>query len=255
MIASFNISQLFGRISARSRRVSALGVVGVAALVFSMGAIRPDQMLVEHVVFEGNSRASDTALRHLADLRNGTTIWGADLQGVERGVQRHPWVQYSEARREWPNTVVVEVAEYRPYATLLSDRLMYVNENGYAFHQAKSDDLSYPVITGAGATVGKLHPHLAPSIAREAVALLIQLEDRNLMRRQDISEVSFNKDLGWTVFVEDGVRIRFALENLPRQFARLHDILSDGVHPTDSVLVDLGPEKVAIVTPLKRNPQ
>ena len=79
-------------------RIIALAIC--ATLVALWAVVRPDEFWVERVDFEGNVRATPAELRHLADIRNGTTIWGVDLDRVSSNVRRHPWVKRVEAERE-----------------------------------------------------------------------------------------------------------------------------------------------------------
>src|SRR5690606_17800282 len=135
------------RLPVSTRGVVSMPIRPAAALVLvltpivTFGVTRPDCMLVERVVFEGRARAGEAALRHLADLPNGTTIWSVDLDAVARGVERHPWVRSARAVREWPDRVVVHVEEYEPVALLHYDRTYYVDRDGTPFLADATGDL------------------------------------------------------------------------------------------------------------------
>ena len=58
-----------------------------SSLLVAWLVLRPDCMVVETVTFEGRAHAGWSELRHLSDLRNGTTIWSVDLDAMERGVE------------------------------------------------------------------------------------------------------------------------------------------------------------------------
>jgi hypothetical protein len=237
-------------------RVVVAGGTGLFGLTLLL--LRPDHLFVEHVRFEGTQRASQESLRHLADVRNGVTLWGVDLDRAAAGAERHPWVRSADARREWPDTVVVTVEEYAPVALLETDKLHYVDADGTVFLVARSDDLDYPVITGVGADLGRSHPDLPRLVVRDALKLLAALDDRGLVTRDRVSEIAFSPTVGFTVHVRDrgrsGARILFGLDDSERQLSRLSLLVEQGVDLSTPLLVDLAPPSLAIVRPLDGAP-
>lgn len=241
--------------------VSTRGVVSTlirpaAAILLALTPIvafvvaRPDCMLVERVVFEGRARAGEAALRHLADIPNGTTIWTVDLEAAARGVERHPWVRRARAVREWPDRVVVEIEEYEPVALLHYDRTYYVDRDGTPFLADATGDLDYPSITGIGPDLERAHPDLPRLAVRDALRLIDALDARGLLTRDRISEVAFSRTRGFTVH-GPGARFAFGVDDLERKLDRLERLVAEGqVDPSAPLMVDLAPETVAIVRPL-----
>ncbi len=220
-------------------------------LVGAFTVVRPDMMFVEEVVFDGTRRAGPAALRHLADISNGTTMFGVALDDAARGVERHPWVRSARATRMWPATVSIEVEEYEPVALLHFNGLHYVSSDGTAFAAAAQDDLDYPNLTGIDGHLESLHPGLPALAIENALWLLTSLDERGLVSRDEVSEVSFSRTHGLTVHVR-GTRLVFGLEALDRQVDRLAMLLDRGDLDLDRPhLVDLAPASVAIVTPLE----
>jgi cell division protein FtsQ len=229
-------------------------VLPLAALALGLAALfavaRPDLALVEQVEFQGAERCSPVALRHLVDIRNGTTMWGVDLRRAERGAEAHPWVQSARAYRKLPNAVVVEVEEYEPVALLHRDGLFYVDRSGAVFLRARTDELDYPVITGIDEALERAHPDLPRLVLRDTLWLLDALDSRGLVSRARVSEVAFSRTRGFTTHLGGGAELRFGLEGLDRQVDRLSVLLAEGVDLGQPVLVDLAPASVAIVRPL-----
>ncbi len=229
--------------------LAAAGILGALVL------IRPDLMMVEQVAFVGNERASAESLRHLVDVQNGTTMWGADLTEAETGAVQHPWVRHARAARQWPSTVVVEVVEYDPVAIVQWGGMKYVDADGTVFLGSRTDDLDYPLLTGIDDELAASHPALPPLAIRDALWLLESLDVGGLAPREQVSEVSFSGSRGFTVHLNSGAEVLFGLDGLERQVERLaalqreHDLSLDR-----PVMVDLGPRRVAIVRPLHRTP-
>ncbi len=228
-------------------------------LVGALGVARPDLMLVEHVAFEGQSESSRAELRHLSDIRSGDRIWEVDVDQVARGVERHPWVRRAHVHRQFPDTVVVRVEEHVPVALLHYEsrdadgsdgRLYYVAEDGSVFLTASGADLDYPSLTGISPSLEARHPGLPRLVVRDALHLLQTLDARDVVSRDQISEVAFRETRGFTVHVGQA-RIVFALTDVPEQVRRLAALLDSGTVDLDQPLhVDLGPKTVAIVRPL-----
>jgi len=242
------------KVDPASHRVARTRVFPLAALAFGAAALfavaRPDLALVEHVEFQGAERSSPVALRHLADIRNGTTMWRVDLRRAQRGAEAHPWVRSARVYRKLPDTVVVEVEEYEPVALLHHNGLFYVDRSGAVFLRARTDELDYPVITGIDQALERAHPDLPRLVLRDTLWLLETLDSRGLVSRSQVSEIAFSRTRGFTAHLGGGAELRFGLEGLDRQVDRLSVLLGEGVDLGEPVLVDLAPASVAIVRPL-----
>ncbi len=238
---------------------STTGVLSAALLLLSFGSSaqawsRPGLCMVERVAFAGQQRAGARELRHLADLRNGTTVWSVDLEAVERGVERHPWVRDARATFDWPDTVRIEVEEHHTVALLHhGDRLLYLSEEGVAFLEARPGDLDYPHITGVTRALAATHPELPGLAVRDALWLMAELDARGLVPRSAVSEVAFSEALGFTVHAGAG-QLSFGHGELGRQVDRLAVLVGQGLDPLGPTFVDLAPASVAIVRSLAQAP-
>jgi hypothetical protein len=102
----------------------------MATIVFSL--VRPDLMLVEHVVFEGQHRSTVQSLRHLSDVHEGTRVWEVDLGETANALERHPWVKKARVHRVWPDQLRVELEEHEPTAVLVYEGLFLSRRFGGA---------------------------------------------------------------------------------------------------------------------------
>ncbi|HMV69980.1 MAG TPA: FtsQ-type POTRA domain-containing protein, partial [Myxococcota bacterium] len=238
----------------RQVRLSLLGVASVATLGWAV--LRPDLMYVERIEFVGNVRATDAELRHLSDLRNGVTIWDVDLATLSERVQRHPWVAEVTAERHLPGSVVVKVQEHAPVALLaFGDRLLYVDEQGRPFLEARSDDLNHPIISGIDPALEGLHPELPRLALRDALWLLQELDARAILPLDHVSEIRFHRTRGFVLQTAGSVRggataeVLIGLGDYERQLRHLAALVDRGVDLTRPLHVDVAPESVAIVRP------
>lgn len=243
---------MISSVLARIFRVVRLSVLlgGCAAAAGAWAVLRPDLMVVERVVFEGQNHATAAELRHLADLPNGTRIWEVDTDVVARAVERHPWVARATVTRNIDRTVTVQIAEHQPVALVHTDRPYYVAVDGTVFLPASGDDLDYPSITGITPVLEGQHPDLPRLVVRDALALIDSLDARGLIPADQIDEVHFAPSRGFTVMT-GRARVLFSLYGTSGQLDRLQALLGSGrVDLGQPLHVDLGPATVAIVRPL-----
>jgi cell division protein FtsQ len=225
----------------------AVGLASGAAFLVA----RPDLVLVEHLEFVGADHADERALRHLADLQNGTSWWLADTEAVRRGVERHPWVRSATVERVWPDTLRVTVDERVPVALLAMDRTYVLDEDGVPFLVADGRELDLPLILGLDPDLEARHPELPRLVLRDALWLVREIPARTGVAAESISSVTFSRGTGMSVSVGRS-RVIFGLEGLSRQMDRLERLVRDSAVALDRpLLIDLAPATVAIVRPLE----
>jgi cell division septal protein FtsQ len=236
-------------------------VAALLPVALAAATVRPELWLVRRVVVEGEHVASEAAVRHLANLRNGTPIWRVYTPGVAAQVAAHPWIRSVHVDREWPDTVRIEVQEHQVAAVLHQrGQLVYVDRQGVPFLAAAAGDLDYPHLTGfdeytyVDATTSAPpsrynHPDLVPAAIRAALLLVDLLDQRGLVARRDVSEIGFRPTTGFTVHAGPA-RVLFAADRFAPQLDRLEALVAAGVDLTSPVEVDLAPVTVAIVRPL-----
>ncbi|MCA9491650.1 MAG: FtsQ-type POTRA domain-containing protein [Myxococcales bacterium] len=228
-------------------RILATGTFGALALGAVFALARPDLMMVEQVVFDGQSRATVAELRHLMDLRNGTAPWEVDADALARAVERHPWVRSATVELRWPSELRVSVDERQAVALLRDgDDLLYVDDLGVPFLRAAGGDLDLVHLTGMGSELDELHPDLAPRAIRDALWLAGTLDREGLVARDRVSEVVFSRTSGFLVLT-DRARLAFGPADLPAQVERLSVLVHQGLSLEEPRYVDLAPASVAIV--------
>lgn len=231
-----------------SRPLLATGVLVAAAVS------RPDRWFVEHVEFQGNLRATEAELRHLVSVQNGTSVWGVDVDAAALGVERHPWVKQARAWRRWPDSLVVQVEEYRPVAIVdlgvEAGGLHYVDANGSLFLAAHGEELDHPLIRGIQPSLGAGHPDIPRLALRDALHLLAILDEKALVLRDRVSSLDFSTTRGFTVHLRSGARVLFGLDDYDRQVQRLGVLIEQGVDLRQPMYVDLAPASLAIVRPI-----
>ena len=233
-----------------------VAVLAAAALVGGLGwlALGSDVMRFRTLRVVGNERVSERQLRHLADLTSGVPLLLLDLDAATAGVSRHPWVAEAEARRVFPDTVVIQVRERQVRALVLLDGLYLVDTEGKPFRRADPDQLDHPIITGIPPALADEQPALARRIVQDALGILDAASGRAGLREDDISEVRFDAESGYMLALRNGAEVLLGFQEPGSSesgaFARLESLASRGVDLSRPLRIDLGSPKMAVVSPL-----
>lgn len=110
----------------QARRLSRLARAGLMALatLLSFSAVvlvaidqlyRPDTFVIDQLKIKGAFRYLDPAdVESVVGPELLTNFFSVQLSEVKRRVESLPWVHYADVRREWPNTLLVNVREHIP---------------------------------------------------------------------------------------------------------------------------------------------
>ena len=223
-------------------------VMASAAATIAFSLVRPDLMLVEHMVFEGQHRSTVQSLRHLADVHEGTRVWEADLAATANAVERHPWVKKARAHRVWPDQIRVEVEEHEPAAVLVYEGLYAIDGRGEVIAPVTGMVLDLPLLTGVSEGDATVHPQL-PRLALETQLMLLNAFDmREELLDLNVSEIAYSSHDGLVVHVGEA-EIWFGHGNLNQQLDRLAQLVHREVIDLEhqAVYIDLAPKAGALV--------
>lgn len=223
----------------RSRLVPAGITVLVPAVFFlSGGPTRIGEMFSDISLFKVNTldfvgceSTSEDRLRLLTGINlYHTSLLGLDKRAVAAGVERDPWVNRANVKRDWPAGIVIEVVEHRPIAMINSitanePQLMYVDRTGVAFLEVTAGhDVDYPVITGLDRFTGEEE---RKEIFGDIYTFL-RLAGRNNpnLPAQSISEIHVNERGEMVVYLVDHTfPIFFGKGQIATKYTRLVKVL------------------------------
>jgi cell division protein FtsQ len=197
----------------------------------------------------GNERAPATQLRHLVDLPQGDPLVMLDLDLAAQGAMRHPWVRSAEARRSFPDTVVLQITEREVVAVAVLDELYLVDRDGRIFTKAEAGDLDHPYLTGLDSERMSREPEVARRLVSEAIAWIDAVRTRGGIPESDISEVRFDARSGYALVLRNGGEVLLGFADRERA-SRLALLAQQGVDFQTPARIDLASERLAVVTPL-----
>lgn len=205
---------------------------------------------VDQVAVAGNLRASDTAIRHLADIPPDAHLLAVDLGALAARVETHPWVRHVEVRRLLPGTLEVVVEEHEPALLLALDRLWLVDADGRPFKLARGEDLDHPIVTGIDRQLADLHPELAQAVVQGALRVMEASDGHPWVGPATVSEVHFDDRLGYHLVTRKGSELILGFGDPDDALARLDRLIEAGLDLSIPQRVDLDAGAVAIATPL-----
>lgn len=236
-----------------ARRLIKAGLVsllGGLALAWSINSYA-DTARIGEVRIEGQTEASELAIRHLADVHEGDPLLLLDLDDVISKVTRHPWVAEASVRRSFPDVLVIEVVEHEDVMLLHhpGGSLYRLNAEGEVFVKARNQDLDLPILTGVDADLLDDHGLLASRIVQEALTLLGEVRDCDAVDEDDLSELHFDRKLGFSLRLRSGSEILLGWSEAPPLLDRLDAMVESGLDLDQPVEVDLDLDGLAVVTP------
>lgn len=200
----------------------------------------------------GNKTISGQALHHLSDIYYGQHIWSWDEDKSAKKIEHHPWVYSAQVVWDFPSQVHITVQEEEVRALLALKKLWYINKDGTPFHVSQNDNLNHPIITGIPQNWIIKHPYVVQRIIKESLVVLDAMDEFEYISTRQISEIYFQKDLGFSIILRNGSKIIFGFYNPKDRLERLSQMIENGLSLDEPQQIVLDAERVAVVIPLEQ---
>ena len=203
------------------------------------------------VEISGNHTISGQAIHHLSDIHYGMHSWSLDPQKAEQKIAKHPWIHSAKVDWDFPSQVQISIKEEEITALLALKKMWYINEEGTPFHVAQAHNVNYPIITGIPQDWVSRHPYIVKRIIQDALKILKTTADFPFLSAQNISEIYFQKDLGFSIILHNGSKIIFGFYDPKDRLERLSQMIEHGLNLDEPQQIVLDAERVAVVIPIK----
>ncbi len=109
--------------------------------------------VVERVDVMGEGRLRESDVVQALGVMPGDYLFDLDIKAAQKRVENLSWVERAIVRRLWPDRIVVQIIERKPYALWQNEETLHlVDKEGGVIALATSDDYSVlPLIVGTGA--------------------------------------------------------------------------------------------------------
>lgn len=184
---------------------------------------------LERIEISGIQKLTRDEILSAASVKPGDDLLGLRLPRMGEQLAKNPWVASVRVRRNFPNSLFIDVVERQPVGVVSMGYLYYLDSHGDIFKPLQEgDSLDFPVITGLAEDDLIRDPAGAKATLQGILALLQQLKiDRPGISLADISELHYDKGFGYTLFTMDkGLPIRLGTEDFNDKLDRLAKVYS-----------------------------
>jgi cell division protein FtsQ len=240
----------------RGKRAFVFGIVWKTAVIFCVVSAAagtygylamhpfPSLMPIKHIAFKGNRHLTDDELKSYIGIHSGESLMMVSSRKVGQRLLQSPWIRSVSVRKEFPETVLLEIVEAEPFALLdMSGHLFLVDEKGELLEELRDASVPFlPVIT--------CDPYKEKEGLAEALTLAKIMIKKGFSSERDRIEIIAHKPHELAMIV-DGTHVKIGAggyeEKLDR-LIRLEEDIKNMALPVD--YIDLRFEDKAIVKPL-----
>lgn len=215
----------------------ALGILGVKFISRSFP--------VEKILVSGNYHLEEDEIKGLINIRH-RSIFKLSLDDLERGLKKKAWIKNVVLRKQFPDTIMVNVEEADPRALLsINERMFLIDTEGNVLEEIEDQSTPFlPVIRG-------IDPKEDIGGVLEAIKLITALDERNILSGKESIEIML-KAYGLVINM-DGEYVKVGYGNYREKLGRWMDIEAEIRGKNIEVdYVDLRFENEIIVKPKKK---
>lgn len=179
------------------------------------------------IVGEPSTLSKDEILRRV-DVNRGENLFAVDLNAVQKTLQDHEFFKKINVHRSLPQTLVIEIEEYRPELVLYTGRSYYVDAGGEIFKDITEtqDSRDYVIFTGITEEMVLSTPHQVKKQLRRAIDLKKSYLKTEFAEKYGLSEVHFEKNIGFTLYPEQQkYSIKFGIKDFGEKTKKLTQVL------------------------------
>lgn len=154
------------QLAAQQKRMSRFGrsVLVLFATILSFGAFtllaadqiyRPDKFVIDQLKLKGNfSHINPGQIEDIVNQQTLGNFFSIKLSDIKERVEKLAWVQTADVRREWPNTLLIDIEEQQPVMRWQDD--LWVNVQGQIIDLPGQQDIEDQTTLSGN----KQHSHL-----------------------------------------------------------------------------------------------
>ena len=156
--------------------------------------------------FVDQEKVRAAAMPHLKD-----GFFAVDLKAINGKLQALHWVERVEVRKQWPDTLIVQIHEYRPLAVWNGKQMLA--EQGSVFAMPKAKLSSLPAFSGH------------PLQANDMVTFYAEAQPLFQSVGLAITELSISERNAWRVVLSDGLVLDIGRNDADARLARFVALL------------------------------
>lgn len=186
--------------------IAAFCVIGIIATLLYFQ--RSDTLFIKNVVVTGKlKRIQRDDVIVLSQITKQDKLFSINLLDIKKKILKHPWVEDVHLRREFPDTIQIDIKERQPLALLkVANEFYIVDHLGKAFKTYNNEkDLDLPIISGFQKSFVDQYPELARTYLKSVLQFYKNLKQKPFYQNNPISEIHHDPVFGFTVFTQNEV--------------------------------------------------
>lgn len=150
---------------------------------------------------EGHYQTVKDDIVQQLEVDPGMLLFDADLSLMRGRVERLPYVQTAQVCRQWPDRLMVSVAERVPVAMVNLDGLYYVDCHGQIFKRVEQgEEVDLPVLTGLNTEMLQKNPEAGRAMLTLGLAMLGCWQGEDDYAQEGLSEIHLDDTFGLTIY-------------------------------------------------------
>jgi cell division protein FtsQ len=102
---------------------------------------------ISDIAIEGNVSLERDEILSLCNIKEGQSIFSADMDNIYKLLKRHPWIRDASVKKELPDRLSIKINERIPAAVLKSNGFYLIDKDGVILTELKEDaEIVLPVI-------------------------------------------------------------------------------------------------------------
>jgi len=183
---------------------------------FKVNRLMSMGFVVKQVDVMGEGRLNEADVRAAIGIYPGEYFFGADLERAQIRTESLPWVDRAVVRRLWPNRIVVQLVETKPYA-------LWQQNGQFSLVSAKGEEITkYEDVRSMPKGLKTLIGEDAPKHATVIEAALEGYPDI-WARTESLVHMRGQR---WDLYLNGGVKVKLPEANVDGALRRLADLQS-----------------------------
>lgn len=152
----------------------------------------------------------------------GHSLWAISIKNLSQVLESKEWIKSYHVRRQWPQTLVVQVEPYEVELLLMGAKgeLLPVIEQGKVLKPVLAKNS--PDVVLAPSEEFKKNPELR----KKAIEVLRELPTAGAFTRQDVSEITIQPKEGfWMTLAKSGAVVKMGDEQIALRAARVAKVV------------------------------
>ena len=181
---------------------------------------------VEIVVCQKIKKETLLSLTKMEEMPN---LFAVRLVEIAKRLESHPWIEQVRLKKIFPNKILIQIEERKPFAIIQLEELYYIDHKGVIFSLiGDRDEYSYPFLTGLTRQVLEKDSVEAKRLITKALELLKITDKEKVPPLEQVSEIHMEKTFGIYCFTQaEGIEVRMGWEHFEEKLKRLSLIWSD----------------------------